>query len=116
MLPSRQILAPVHPAFDRAEEVLHRIAAPIKAPHLVVPGEGLLRRIDAGARAEPEIVAALGIVGDTLAARRRIGGDEDQAELGADAPIIALSVTLALVQVNPDRYQITGSFVPATRG
>ena len=43
----------------------------------------MLRRVEIEAGAKPEIVGALGIVGDARPARGGVGGNEDQPVLGA---------------------------------
>ena len=83
------------------------------APHAVIARERLLRRIDIETGAEPEIVGIGGIAGHAFAARAGVGRDEDQSKFGAGAAEFAFSVTLAWVQVRPERYQTTGSLAPS---
>ena len=83
------------------------------APHAVVARERLLRRVDVKAGAKPEIIGAGGIAGHLFAARAGVRRDEDQSEFGAGARNSPFSVTLAWVQVSPDRYQTTGSLAPS---
>ena len=57
---------------------------------MIVGGEGRLRRIDIEASPKPKIIGAIGIIGHSFAARRRVGRDEDEAEFSAEAAIFAL--------------------------
>src|SRR3546814_7039188 len=56
--------------------------------HAETGGPGGLGRIDVEARALPEIIRL--VVGHVLAARARVGGDEDHAVCGAGGAILAL--------------------------
>jgi len=53
--------------------------------HAIMLRPGFLRRVHVEARAEAEIVGALGIVRHALSARARVRCDEDEAEVRGDA-------------------------------
>ena len=53
------------------------------APHAVIAGERLLRRVDIEAGAEPEIIGILGIARHAFATRTGVRCDEDQPKLCA---------------------------------
>ena len=60
------------------------------APHAVIAGERLLRRIDIEAGAKPEIVGIDGIAGHAFTARAGVGRNEDQSERGTGTAEFAL--------------------------
>jgi hypothetical protein len=78
------------------------------AVHAVIAVEGRLRRVDVEAGAEAEIISARRVVGHAVAARRVSGATKIRPSSAQARRYSPLSVTLAWVQVRPDRYQTTG--------
>ena len=80
--------------------------------HAEVLRPRLLRRIDVEPRALAEVVGL--VVGHVVAARAGVGRDEDDRRARRRPRRYSpLSITLAWVQVRPERYHSTGSFAPA---
>src|SRR3546814_17705791 len=61
--------------------------------HAIMLRPRLRGRIDVEAGAEPEVPRAVGVVGNPLAARAGVGGDEDNPMLRAGSAIFALFST-----------------------